>query len=67
MASNEFRACKKAIKRATCIQDIETAIATLDSIWWKHNCSKKIMRDKDWKRLTIILALRSNAIRRDYG
>ena len=55
MASNEFRACKKAIKRAKTKQEIGDAVDVLDEVWYKSGESEKIMKPADWWRLTLLI------------
>jgi len=56
MASNEFRKCKKLIKRAKTCDDIVKAVDKLDAVWFESGMSLKIMKDKDWLRLTNVVS-----------
>jgi hypothetical protein len=55
MASNEFRACKKALKNARTKSDIAAAVDILDAAWTDAGMSEKIMKDKDWARLAWLI------------
>jgi hypothetical protein len=56
MASNEFRACKKAIKKAKTKSDVSAAVDVLDDAWIAANRSEKIMKETDWVQLVHLIS-----------
>lgn len=52
MASNEFRAAKKKIRRAQHASQVKAAVDELDAIW---RSDRKVMRDRDWVRLSALV------------